>query len=513
MVTSGTSVVLGIDLGTTAVKCAVHDRDGRQLGSSSSEYELKTPGELLVEVAVATYWSAVCDVVRMAVHRAGVRARDVAALAISCQGETLLPVDVRGEPLRDAIVWLDSRAQEEATELAEAYKEVLYEVTGQPEMVPTWPAAKALWLSRHEPGVVRDTAKLVLLEDYVLARMTGEYACEASLATSTCYWDFRKKTWWREMLDRVGFDAHQLPLIVEPGSPIAPLRPQVAEELGLTPKTLVCAGALDQACGAIGVGNVWPGIFSENTGAAVAICSTLDGPYLDPERRMPCHYHGVPDTYMFHTFTGGGVVLQWYRDRFCEAEVSVAKTSGLSAYGLLDAAAASVAPGAEGLTVIPHLQGAMSPESNPHARAAFLGMTLRHGKEHIARAILESIAFVVRHNIEVIESLGIAVDTIRALGGGARSDVWKQIEADVTGRPVSTTVDPDSAATLGASVLAGVALGWYRDPNEAAGKMVTIRRTFMPEDANAETYDEAYARFRLANRLLGPTYVGAGSGS
>lgn len=513
MVNGGSRVLLGIDVGTTAVKCAVHDPDGRRFATASSEYELLTPSELVVEVAAATYWSAICDAVRTVVLRADVRPQDVAALAISCQGETLLPVDVRGEPLRDAIVWLDSRAQEEATELAGVYADVIYEVTGQPEMVPTWPAAKVLWLSRHEPDVIRHAAKLLLLEDYVLARMSGEYACEGSLATSTCYWDFRKKTWWPEMLDRIGLETNQVPAVVEPGTPIAPLRPQAAEDLGLITKTLVCAGALDQACGAIGVGNVRPGIFSENTGAAVAICSTLDRPSLDPQRRMPCHYHGIPDTYMFHTFTGGGVVLQWYRDRFCDAEVAVEKTSGLSAYGLLDAAAASVAPGAEGLTVIPHLQGAMAPESNPHARAAFLGMTLRHGKEHVVRAILESIAFIIRHNIEVIEGLGISVETIRALGGGARSDVWKQIEADVTGRPVSTTVDPDSAATLGACVLAGVALGWYRDPSEAVDKMVTIRRTFTPEEANSKLYDEAYARFRLANRLLEPSYAGAGTGS
>lgn len=504
---ASSSVLVGIDVGTTAVKCAVHDSDGRWLAGASSEYDLVTPSELVVEVSATTYWSSVCEAVRAAVHDAGLSAHEVAALAISCQGETLLPVDRRGEPLRAAIVWLDSRAQTEAKELADAYVDVLYEVTGQPEMVPTWPAAKALWLARHEPDVVRRTAKLLLLEDYVVARMTGDYVCEGSLATSTCYWDFRKKTWWPAMLDRVGLEPDQLPSIVEPGTPIGPLRPEAAEELGLSTTTLVCTGALDQACGAIGVGNVRPGVFSENTGAAVAICSTLERPELDPARRMPCHYHGIPGTYMFHSFTGGGVVLQWYRDRFCDSEVAVAKTTGQSAYRLLDLAAASVAPGAEGLTVVPHLQGAMAPEPNPHARGAFLGMTLRHGKEHVVRAILESIAYVIRQNIEVIETLGVTVTTIRALGGGARSDLWKQIEADVTKRPVSTTTDPD-AATLGACVLAGVAVGWYRDVQEAVEKMVSIRRTFTPDEANVKVYEDAYARFRLANRSLEPTYRG-----
>ncbi len=490
-------LVLGIDLGTTAVKCALHGRDGSCLATATSEYDLLTAPGMVVEVAPETYWSALKQTVGEVLAAAGAQSRHIAALGISCQGETLVPVGADGSPLRNAIVWLDSRAEAESVELADRFGARCYEVTGQTEMVPTWPASKALWLRRHEPEVMDRTAKLLLLEDWAVARLTGEYACEGSLVTSTAYWDFRRKIWWTEMLDHLGLEVSQLPELVEPGAAVAPLRPQVADELGLPASTLVCMGALDQACGAIGVGNVRPGVFSENTGAAVAICATLHGPVLDPEARMPCHYHGLPDTYMFHTFTGGGVTLQWYRDELCGAEREVARAAGTSAYRVIDDEVATVPAGAEGLVMIPHLQGAMAPESNPRARGAFVGLTLRHGKAHLARAVLESIAFVIRHNIEVLESLGVEVATIRSLGGGARSAVWKQIEADVTGRPVAVTAQLE-AATLGAAILAGAALKWYGSAAEAAESMVSVRATYEPDEATHRRYDDAYGTYRAA---------------
>jgi xylulokinase len=220
---------------------------------------------------------------------------------------------------------------------------------------------------------------------------------------------------------------------------------------------------------------------------------------------MPCHYYAVPDTYMFHTFTSGGVVLRWFRDQFGEAERSVAAAMGEDAYDLLAQEAATIAPGAEGLVLIPHLQGAMAPESNANARGAVVGLNLRHGRAHITRAILESIAFVVRRNVEVLEDLGVDIPEIRSLGGGARSRLWKQIEADVTKRPVLTTRQPD-AATLGAAILAGVGLGRYVSAQEAAEEMVQIDETFEPRSENFGLYDETYSIYKQAYEALCPVF-------
>jgi xylulokinase len=503
-------LLIGVDLGTTAIKCAAYEEDGSPVGSATKEYMLVTPAPAVVEVDASTYWSEFSCAMKDLLGQPEVDPGRVAAIGISAQGETLIPLRADGTPARSAIVWLDGRAVEEAQELADRFDaRQFYEVTGQPSMLPTWPAAKVLWLARHQPRTFELAARFLLIEDYFLWRLTGEYVSEGSLLTSTCYWNFRTKRWWPEMLEAIGIDESRLPEVLEPGTAVGRLLPVVAQELGLPTSTKVCTGALDQACGAIGVGNVAPGCFSENTGAAVALCATLDKARLDPLRRMPCHYHGIPETYMFHTFTSGGVVLRWFRDSFAEAERSVASSMGLDVYDLLAQEAETIVAGAEGLVVIPHLQGAMAPESNANARGAVVGLSLRHGRAHVARAILESIAFVVRRNIEVLEDIDVVVPEIRALGGGARSRTWKQIEADVTKRPVLTSQQPE-AATLGAAILAGLGLGIYTSAQEAARNMVQIKETFYPRAELAEGYDEMYAIYGRTYEALCPVFDALG---
>lgn len=498
--------ILAVDLGTTALKCALHDSRGQVLARATEEYRLITPDPLSVEMEVETYWQAFKQAVARVLSQSQVKPAEIRALGISAQGETLILVDDVGKPLRPAIVWLDNRAQEEAEELGGRFgHRAAYEITGQVKLVPTWPAAKVLWLRRHEPDVVARTAKFLLIEDYFLHRLAGEYVCEGSLVTSTCYWDFQTRQWWPEMLDALEIRPDHLPRLAESGVPVGKLRPEVAAELGLSPETIACTGALDQACGAIGVGNVRPGVFSENTGAALAICATVSHPTLDPNGQMPCHYHGVPGLYMEHTFTGGGMVLRWFRDEFAHLERSVGQASGWDAYDLMGAEAAQVPPGCEGLVMLPHLQGAMAPEANPKAKGVFYGFTLRHGRNHFTRAIMEAVGFIVRRNIEVIEGLGIPVEEIRALGGGARSRLWKQMEADITHRPVLTTIN-EEAATLGAAILAGKAVGMFASVEEAAGQMVQIKERFEPQRANHAAYETAYGTYKQLYDELCPLF-------
>lgn len=254
-----------------------------------------------------------------------------------------------------------------------------------------------------------------------------------------------------------------------------------------------------RACSAIGAGNVHDGGFSENTGAAVALCATIDGPRLDPAALMPCHYHGLPDRYMFHTFTSGGIVLRWFRDHFCEAELAN------DGYERLSDLAASIPAGADGLVMLPHLQGAMAPENNDAARGALIGLTLGHGRGHVVRAIMEAIAFIVRRNVDVLRGLGVEIDSVRALGGGSRSAVWKQIEADVLRLPVVTMRQSD-AGTLGAAILAGVGLGWWRDAAEGAARMVGEERLFEPDTRNGEIYEDRYRTYLDSYSALVPVF-------
>ena len=498
--------ILAFDLGTTALKCALHDPHGNVLSKASIEYELITPDADSVEMDVETYWQAFKSALGSVLKDSGVEPAAIKALGVSAQGETLILVDKEGRPLRRAIVWLDNRAQQEANELGEKIgHRHAYEITGQVKLVPTWPASKILWLRKHEPEIFDQTAKFLLIEDYFLHRLTGEYACEGSLVTSTCYWNFRTRSWWPEMLNELGIGVEQLPEYCESGEVVGKMRAEIAAELGLSADTQVCTGALDQACGAIGVGNIQRGTFSENTGAALAICASVEQATLDPADQMPCHYHGLPGLYMLHTFTSGGIVLRWFRDEFAQAEMAMGKERGIDAYDLLGREAQKIPPGSEGLVMLPHLQGAMAPEANPEAKGVFYGFTLRHSRGHFIRAIMESVCFIVRRNIEVIEGMGVPVKEIRALGGGARSRIWKQIEADITGRPVLTTSN-EEAATLGAAILAGKAVGLYSSVAEAVGQMVQIKERFEPTAENLPVYDASFHTYVDLYNALCPLF-------
>ena len=495
--------ILSLDLGTTAIKVALISTDGKLISKSTQEYNLLTPTALAVELQVETYWQAFKKGVSELLLETGISPESIKVLGISAQGETLILTDKNGKPVRNAIVWMDNRAHYEAKILSSEFpKEESYRITGQVSIVPTWPASKILWVRENEPIIFSKTDKFLLIEDYFIYCMTGKYVAEGSLLTSTAYWNFKTKNWWQDMLRFLRVDTEQLPEIHESGDIVGPIIPEIAREFGLSPETIVCTGALDQAAGAIGVGNIKPGVFSENTGAALAICATVDHPVIDPTGRMPCHYHAIPDTYMEHTFTTGGMVLKWFRDVFCQSAMEVGSETGMDPYDLLGCASGLVVPGCDGLVVLPHLQGAMAPEDNAKAKGVFYGITLRHTRAHFLRAIMEAIGFIVRRNIEVMENLGISVNELRCLGGGARSAVWNQIKADITGRPV-LTMENEEAACLGAAIIAGVGVGIFDSIESACSRMVKVKKCFKPNRKNEKVYSENYRKYMdLYNSLI-----------
>jgi D-xylulose kinase len=488
--------ILGVDSGTTATKVALYDLEGNIIATTTREYQLITPKPLWVEVEIETLWNEFVQGTKEVLAKSGINPAKILAIGISAQGETFVPISKEGKPLRRAIVWLDSRAEEEAKILDEKFDNgKSYRITGQVKLVPTWPAVKIFWLRRNELDIFEKTFKYLLVEDYLIWKMTGEFVAEGSLLCSTCYWNIVTKKWWNEMLEFINIDETKLPNIRESGEVVGNLKKEAAEQLGLTTDTIVTTGGLDQACGTIGVGNVKPGIFTENIGAALAICAIQEKLTFDPKRRMPVHYFVIPDTYMFHTFTTGGMALRWFRDCFCNDEINVAKLANVSSYFLMDKEAENIPPGSDGLVMLPHLQGAMAPEANPNAKGVFFGITLAHTKAHFARSIMEAIACAIMRNIEVLEDLGVKVTEIRALGGGARSRVWNKIIADVTGRPVITTNHDEDAACMGAAMLAGKAIRVYKDLEEAAEKVVKVRERFEP-NLNNLIYQKVYAKYK-----------------
>ncbi len=487
------NLILSIDLGTTALKTAIFDFEGKLIADSTVEYSLITPKTNWVEADPEIYF----DSLKIALCEIKTKAdlMNIKAIGFSAQGETLFFVDDKGMPLRNAIVWMDNRAINEAELLRNKFgDETCYRVTGQVSFESCWPAAKVLWVKNNEPEVFAKTKKILLIEDYLIARMTGKFISEGSLLTSTEYWDITSKKYWTEMLDTIGIDESYLPQVCESGEAVGKVLPGFANEFGISPEAVVCTGCLDQVAGAIGVGNISPGIFSENIGAALAVCVPVEKLTYDPVRMMPVHYFAVPDTYMLHTFTTGGMTLRWFRDVFCQNETVMSELIGESSYDILSKAATLVEPGCDGLIMLPHLNGSMAPDMNANAKGVYYGFTMKHKKMHFIRAIMEAVGYIIRRNIEVIEQMGIEVNQIRSLGGGSKSDIWNSIIADITQKEL-VVMDTKEAACLGAAILAGKAIGTFDSLDEACNKMIKIKKVYKPNSSNSELYQKMYLNY------------------
>jgi sugar (pentulose or hexulose) kinase len=496
---------LGIDAGTTSLKAGLFDERGNARALVNEEYSLVTPVADQAEIDPEEYWRACVNAVRRALSKANAPRDEIVGIGVSSQGETTIAVDANGRALRRALVWLDNRASDQARQIAERFDlKSVYEITGDPEIVPTWTACKILWLKQNEPEVFQSAHKFILVEDFLLHRLTGRFATDGAVACTSMLWDIRRGTWWNEMLDFIGITPAKLSEPVLPGEIVGTLTRDAAEALGLSPRVRVVGCGMDQAAGAVGAGNLHPGVISETTGAALAIQATIPAPNLDPTGRLPVYVHAVRDAFLFVPVCNtGGMALRWFRDQFAQEEMRAAREQNRDAYDLLGELAQTIEPGCEGLTMLPHLAGAFSPEYNLEARGVFYGFTLRHTKAHFVRAIMESIAFMLKRNLDVMQSLGVNVREVRSTGGGAKSPLWLQIKADVLGVPVMT-LEQEDTAVLGDAILASVACGAHKNLDAACVAMVRLRGRIEPTIATRARYDEAFARYlAVYERLFG----------
>ena len=455
--------LLGVDVGTTSAKMVLFDENGNVLKSVSKEYSLETKGDT-VELDPEKYWQMFSE------GYAEIKSEyTVDALSVDTQCETLIVADESGTPLYNAIVWLDNRATLQAEKISERFgTKTVYEVTGQPEITATWPACKLMWLRENEPEVFAKTKKIFLLEDFLLYRLTGEFVTERTLQSSSLYLDIRNGGWWQEMLEFIGISEACLPRLCGSG-----------ELLGTYGNTKVVTGVMDQVAGSVGAGVVTPSVVSEMTGTTMAIVVPTDKfpPYKE-DSRVPCHIN-YDGNYCLLTWTPtAGIALKWFKENFCE---------NLS-FRQLDEIAKEVTPGSNGLIFMPYLCGSIIPKYNPDARGAFLGLTMEHTRAHAVRAILESVAFMLRENLEY---LNVSCSEIRSMGGGASSPLWCQIKADVTGKKIVTLKSRESAC-LGSAIIAGVGAGVYASVPEACKKLIATDKEYYPSGAD---YSDVYKRY------------------
>ncbi len=492
---------LAADLGTSAVKVALFDEAGNRLALAIEEYELLTPQADFCEVPARTFWEKFKVGLAKVLAESTIDPAAITAIGFSSQGETFVPVDADGKELRNAISWLDNRAAAQSDALAAKFtREEVYHTTGQPEIAPIWPACKLMWLRDNEPDVFARTAKILMAEDVLIHRLSGRFVSEFSVYSSSLLMNIHTRHWWPEMLEAVGIAAGQLPELVPSGTLVGPITPEAAAETGLSTDTLVVTGAYDHAAGSIGAGVTHAGLLSETTGSSMAICAPIAEPAFDPELRVPCHIHAIEGRYFLSPWgETAGMVLKWFRDQFGQAELAAAGET--DAYAALGDLAARVPAGSDGLIMLPFLAGTGCPELDANAKGVFFGLTLAHGKGHCVRAIMEAVTYMIARNVAVMKDLGMAVDEIRSLGGGANSDLWCQIKADALGCRV-VVVEETEQALKGAAILAGVGAGVFDDLESASQSMVTIRHCYEPNSANAETYAAGLVKYEALYQAL-----------
>lgn len=481
-------MLLGIDLGTSSLRAAVVDEAGRIAGLGQEEYGIDSPRPGWAEQDTAVWWRAAVTAVRRAVAAAGVRAEAIGGIGLSGQMHGTVLVDAEERPLGPAIIWADGRSAEEARRLNdEVGLERLAAVAGN-RVSPGFMAATLAWLARRQPGRLGGARWSLLPKDYLRLRMTGEAATEPSDAGASLLLDITTDEWSPDLLAAAGVEAGLLPPVMQSAAVAGRLRPRQAEELGLAPGTPVVAGAGDQAAQAVGNGVISERLASSTIGTGGQVFQPCSRPVADPLLRLHCFRHAVPGTwFLMAAMLSAGLSLRWWRDTL--------HLQGPDAYALLDAEAGAVPPGAEGLLFLPYLLGERTPHMDPAARGALVGMTLRHGRGHVARAIMEGVALALRDGMALMRQLADGPAQIVASGGGARSELWVQIQADVFGLPL-TSVLGQERAVVGAAMLAGIGTGVYGGYEEARDACVRYGAVREPDPARAGFYDELYAEYR-----------------
>lgn len=478
-------------MGTTAVKTSLFTLALELVYTTAVEYPLHTH-DGLVEVDVEQYWDAICR----GVHQLpdDVRAR-VAVIGLTSQGETLIPMR-GGKPLSRGVVWLDARAKKEAAQLARRIPpDVFYRTTGLPDINGAQPICKLLHCKQREPELYGNTEVFLMAEDYILYRLTGEIATEKSLLTSTGYFSLQDDDYNLEWLEELGLDRAKLPRALECGTPVGSLTNAAAKVLGLSRTVVVCTGAMDQTAAALAAGCNSADRMSETTGTALVMTAFTDAPVFNDRHNITIYRHVVGGQYLYLPIGNtAGMALKWLRDNL----LTEYREKG---YEELDELAVTSPPGSNGLVMLPFLAGCVDPDTLPAASGVFAGLTLGTTRADFCRAVMESVGYLMRDMLTMLEGLGCCPDIILSMGGGSRSVFWQQIKADITGKVFYSLRNAEAAST-GAAWLAarGAGLVGSQPPDP-----MTLCR-YDPDEWKQQAYRDGYARYRAVYNAMKPVW-------
>jgi len=484
--------VLGIDVGTGGTRAVVIDQTGRLVSAATQDHQpFASPQIGWAEQQPEDWWRAACVAVRKALSSANLTGKDVGCVGFSGQMHGAVLLDERGNVVRPALIWCDVRTEKQCHELTLALGlERLIQLTCNPAL-PNFTLTKVLWVRENEPDQWNRVRYLLLPKDYVRFCLTGERATDMADASGTLLLDVSRRRWSSEMLGAAALEETLLPALHESPDVCAKVSAEGAAASGLAQGTPVVAGAGDQAAGAVGMGIVSRGTVSATIGTSGVVFAATDRPALDPRGRVHTFCHAIPGRWHVMGVTqAAGLSLRWFRDTF-----TANSTGAPESYDHLTAEAAKAPPGSDGLLWTPYLMGERTPHLDGSVRGALVGITASHTRGHIVRAILEGVAFSLRDTFTLFKEMNVPVQSIRLGGGGARSPLWRQIQADVYGHAVEI-VEAEEGAAYGAALLAAVGAGVWSSVDAACAAAVRVASRIDPQPAGVATLNASYTAFR-----------------
>jgi xylulokinase len=484
--------VLGIDVGTGGTRALIIDERGRVISSATEEHEpFASPQIGWAEQQPEDWWRACGIAVQKALAGANLDGAHIACVGFSGQMHGAVMLDEKDRVVRPALIWCDVRTEKQCVDFTQRVgAELLIKLTCNPAL-PNFTLTKFLWMQENEPANWRRVRSVMLPKDYVRFRLTGSRAIDVADASGTLLLDVANRRWSDEILKAAEIDPSLLPALYESPDVCAEVSAAGALETGLKAGTPVVAGAGDQAAGATGMGIVSPGAVSATIGTSGVVFAATDRPALDEKGRLHTFCHAVPGRWHVMGVTqAAGLSLRWFRDRF-----GAGIDDGRDPYERLTSDAARISPGSNGLLWAPYLMGERTPHLDPNARGALIGLTASHTREHIIRAILEGVAFSLRDSFTLFEEMKVPVKNIRLGGGGARSSLWRQIQADVYGYEVEI-VEAEEGAAYGAAILAGVGAKMWSSVDEACHTAVRVAQRVAPQPEAVQQMNKSYAAYR-----------------
>jgi xylulokinase len=488
----GRIFVLGIDVGTGGTRAIVIDGTGRVISSATEEHQpFASPQIGWAEQHPEDWWRASCIAVRKAIANSNLRAEDIACVGLSGQMHGAVLLDEKGSVVRPALIWCDVRTEKQCRDLtAKIGQERLIQLTCNPALA-NFTLTKLLWVRENEPENWKRVRAVMLPKDYVRFRLTGERATDMADASGTLLLDVAHRRWSQEMLQAAEIDERLLPSLHESPNVCGKVSPKGAAETGLRIGTPVVAGAGDQAAGATGMGIVAAGTVSATVGTSGVVFAATDRPAHDPRGRVHTFCHAIPGRWHVMGVTqAAGLSLRWFRDTF-----ATNSSGARESYDQLTDEAAKIPSGSDGLLWTPYLMGERTPHLDSSARGALVGLTASHTRAHVVRAILEGVAFSLRDTFTLFREMNVPITSIRLGGGGARSPLWRQIQADVYGHAVEI-VEAEEGAAYGAAILAGVGAGLWPTVDAACAATVRVASRVEPQPAVVATLDASYSSFR-----------------